>query len=66
MNKLKTWLYVFRKSSTDFLYYHDILKANFWFSLKYLLVLLFFVALIPTVRFAVSMVNVISKVDSFT
>jgi hypothetical protein len=66
MKQLKTWAYVFKRSVTDPLYYNDILKTDFWFSLRYLFVLLFFIALILTVKFAISVASVLPKVDTFT
>ena len=46
MKKLKTFLYVFKNSVTSTKYYNDILKTDFWFSLKYFLMLSFFASLI--------------------
>ena len=50
MNKLKTFYRTFAKSISSPKYYKDILKAKFSFSLKYLILLLFIVNLITTIK----------------
>ncbi|MBW6441354.1 DUF1189 domain-containing protein [Patescibacteria group bacterium] len=49
MKKLQTFFYVFKNSITSHKYYNDILKTNFWFSVKYFMMLSFFASLVFTI-----------------
>lgn len=56
MSKLATFFYVLRRTFTDLSYYHEISKASFWFSYKYLTVYVFFYAVVATIYFGVTLV----------
>ncbi len=53
MQKFNTFKYAFKRSLTDFSYYLEVLKTPFWFSLKYLVLLIFTFIFIQTVFFTV-------------
>lgn len=50
MQKLKTFWYSFQRSLLDFTYYKDIAKSSYWFSFKYLLLLLTILSLVRAVQ----------------
>ena len=55
MNPLKTFFYSLKKSLFDPKYYkEDVVKANFWFSYKYLFVLIFLLTLIKGLFFGMT------------
>ena len=49
MKKIRAFIYVFWKSISSVSYYKDVVKTNFMFSVKYLVVLTLFASLITTV-----------------
>lgn len=63
MKKLHTFFYVFKKSITSPDYYNDIVRTNFWFSMKYFLVLSLFASLIFT---TISSIVIIPRIMSET
>lgn len=69
MTKLKTWVYVFKRSLTDPSYYKELEKTKFSFSLKYLYLLLVFIFFVHSVRFAIEVFNVLptlpAKISNF-
>lgn len=65
MGKLSTFSNTLKKSLTNPGYYSDILSAPFSFSLKYLFVLLFFIALIRGIVFSVAFIPTIPKIPGY-
>lgn len=65
MSKLSTFLNTLKKSLTSPLYYSDILSAPFSFSLKYLFVLLFLIALIRGIIFSISFIPTVPKIPGY-
>ncbi len=65
MNKLKIFFRTFVKSLTSPKYYRDVLKAKFSFSLKYLVLLLFLVNLIITVKIGIFVYKYYPKAAPF-
>lgn len=64
MQKLKIFIQAFQRSVTDFSYYRELLKSDFWFSIKYILVLTFFTILLQTVMFAVQAAFLLPQLPS--
>lgn len=52
MNQLKAFFYSLKRSLFEPKYYKDVFEANFWFSFKYLLFLLFILSFIKIIVFA--------------
>src|SRR3989344_4178481 len=65
MKKIKRFFTIFKRSLLDPKYYHDILKAKFSFSLKYLYTLLFFLALIHALIFSAQIAVFIPLIPRF-
>jgi hypothetical protein len=65
MKKLKTFWYSFQKSLLDFTYYKDVAKASFWFSYKYLFLLLVCLSLIRSVQLGVAYSTVRKNIPSY-
>lgn len=61
MRKLKVFFTSFKRSLTDTAYYQDVVKAKFSFSLKYLYLLMFIIALIRGVMLVPGMIMVITE-----
>lgn len=53
MQKLRIFIQSFQRSVTDFTYYRELLKYNFWFSIKYIFFITFITIFLQTVIFAV-------------
>lgn len=66
MGKIKTWFYVFRQSITNPSYYADVLKVDFWFSFKYLLLLLFIISLVPSISLSSYLIKKLPDIDKVT
>jgi len=65
MNKFKIFFKTLYRSLVDFNYYSDIYKASFYFSLKYLFMLLFVMQFIQSIFFATELGKLIPKVPNF-
>lgn len=65
MKKLKTFWYSFQKSLLDFTYYKDITKASFWFSYKYLFLLLVCLSLIRSIQLGVAYSTVRKNIPTY-
>ncbi|MCX6732549.1 MAG: DUF1189 family protein [Candidatus Roizmanbacteria bacterium] len=65
MKKLKTFWYSFQKSLLDFGYYKDVAKASFWFSYKYLFLLLICLSLIRSVQMGVGYIAIRKNIPSY-
>lgn len=65
MKKLKTFWYSFQKSLLDFTYYKDVAKASFWFSYKYLFLLLVCLSLIRSIQLGVAYSTVRKNIPSY-
>lgn len=65
MSKLKTFFNTFKNSLTNPRYYSHILSASFSFSLKYLFVLLFFIALIRGIVFSITFIPTVPKIPGY-
>jgi len=65
MKKLNTFWQTFQKSLLDFAYYKDIAKASFWFSFKYLFLLLICLSLVKSVQLGVLYSSVRKNIPSY-
>lgn len=65
MNKLIAFANTLKKSLTNPGYYADILSAPFSFSLKYLFVLLFLIALIRGIVFSIAFIPTVPKIPGY-
>ncbi|MFH0772978.1 MAG: DUF1189 family protein [bacterium] len=65
MKKLSTFWYSFQKSLLDFTYYKDIAKASYWFSFKYLFLLLVCLSLVRSVQLGVLYTTVRKNIPSY-
>ena len=65
MEKLKIFWRTFVKSLTKPLYYKDILKSGFSFSLKYLVFLLFLISVFWTLKFSAGLLSLKPKLPEF-
>lgn len=65
MKKLNTFWNSFQRSLLDLHYYKDIVKASYWFSIKYLLFLLVCLSLVRSVQLGVKYSNIKEKIPSY-
>ncbi|QQS43559.1 DUF1189 family protein [Candidatus Roizmanbacteria bacterium] len=64
MQKFKTFIQSFQRSVTDFSYYRELLKYDFWFSIKYIFLLTFLSIFLQTVIFAVQTAFLLPRLPS--
>lgn len=65
MKKLNTFWNTFQKSLLDLNYYKDIAKASFWFSFKYLFLLLICLSLVRSVQLGIRYSKIRNKIPSY-